>query len=229
MFEKRYTSPLVVSGDIPDWVYPAVESIMLSLKVVDSSTFYHCIRVGEYSRQLAKSIGLTDYQQKIAQFSGLLHDVGKMGVHHDIIHKPGKLDHHEFQQMKEHPVLSEDIVKPLAQHEFIQQVLPGVRSHHERVDGCGYPDGLSGEEIPLIARLILVVDTLDAMGEDRAYRKGLPVDVIYKELKKFSGSQFDPQLVKVFLEAHKHWKAEKPDLDTLRKVLPTTQKLPKAA
>lgn len=223
------TAPLQNSGDIPDWIYPAVESIMVSLKVVDPATFYHCIRVGEYSRQLARSIGLTDYQQKIAQFSGLLHDVGKMGVDRAIIHKPGKLDLNEFQAMKEHPCLSEEIVKPLAVHEFFQQVMPGVRSHHERVDGCGYPDGLTGDEIPLIARLILIVDTLDAMGSDRAYRKGLHIDIIYKELKKFSGSQFDMQLVKVFLESHKHWRSEKPDLETLSKILPAGKSLPTAA
>lgn len=220
----------MASGDIPDWIYPAVESILLSLKVVDSATFHHCLRVGEYSRQLAKSIGLNEYQQKIAQFSGILHDVGKMGVDYSIIHKPGKLDHEEFQKMKEHPVLSEEIVKPLASHEFIQQVLPGVRSHHERVDGCGYPDGLSGDEIPLVARLILVVDTLDAMGSDRAYRKGLPLEMIYKELKKFSGSQFDEQLVRTFLEAHPFWSKEKPDLETIQKLLPGVGVvLPKAA
>lgn len=225
MFEKRQTAPLQNNGDIPEWIYPAVESVMVSLKVVDPLTFFHCVRVGEYSRQLAKSLGLTDYQQKVAQFSGLLHDVGKMGVDRAIIHKPGRLDTAEFQAMKEHPVLSEEIIKPLTAHEFFRHVLPGVRGHHERMDGCGYPDGLAGDEIPLMARLILIVDTLDAMGSDRSYRKGLPIDVIYKELKKFSGSQFDMHLVKTFLEAHPHWAAEKPDLETLTKILPGTKAL----
>ncbi len=223
MFEKKTTSPLLSSGDIPEWIYPAVESIMVSLKVVDTYTFYHCIRVGEYSRQLAKNLGLTDYQQKIAQFSGLLHDVGKMGIDRAILHKPSKLDVSEFQRMKDHPELSEVIVKPLAVHEFFQQVLPAVRGHHERIDGCGYPDGLSADEIPIIARLILIVDTLDAMGSDRPYRKGMETEIIYKELKKYAGSQFDEQLVKVFIESHKHWSAEKPDLETLRKILPSAK------
>ena len=123
--------------------------------------------------------------------------------------------------------IAEHVVETIAWtvHEFFRHVLPGVRGHHERMDGCGYPDGLAADEIPLMARLILIVDTLDAMGSDRSYRKGLPIDVIYKELTKFSGSQFDMHLVKTFLEAHPHWVNEKPDLETLNKVLPGSKTL----
>lgn len=138
----------------------------------------------------------------------MLHDVGKMGVGVAITHKPGKLTDVEYTKMQDHPVFSEEIVKPLIQHEFFRQVVPAVRGHHERVDGKGYPDKLCGEEIPLVSRVILIVDTLDAMGQDRAYRKGMPLDQIYKEIEKFSGTQFDKALAKIFLESHKHWQRD---------------------
>ena len=211
----KKTSLSLVWGDIPDWAYSSVSSIIEALKKVDPGTAAHCLRVGEYSRLLAKCAGLSEYQQKVAEFSGILHDVGKMGVGVEITHKPGKLNSSEYEIMKAHPVYSEEIIKPLGIHEFFRQVIPAVRGHHERVDGNGYPDKLCGEEIPLLSRIILVVDTLDAMGQDRSYRKGLPIEVIYKELEKFSGTQFDKALVNVFLQAHKSWGQEKPDPNTV--------------
>jgi HD-GYP domain-containing protein (c-di-GMP phosphodiesterase class II) len=205
----------LVWGDIPDWAYSSVGSILETLKKSDPGTFEHCLRVGEYSRLLAKSSGLSEYQQKVAEFAGILHDVGKMGIGHEITHKPGKLTDSEYEIMKEHPVYSEEIVRPLCIHDFFRQVLPAVRGHHERVDGKGYPDKLHGEDIPVVSRMILIVDTLDAMGQNRAYRKGLPIEIIYKELEKFSGTQFDKALVTTFLECHSSWKNEKADSDTV--------------
>lgn len=207
-------------GDVPEWAYSAAESILASLKAVDPLTFYHCLRVGEYSRKLARDIGLNEYQQKVAQFSGLLHDVGKMGIDQAIVHKPGKLTADEYQKMKSHSEFSEMIVRPLSAHEFFANVLPAVRGHHERIDGQGYPDQLAGDEIPVLSRVILVVDTLDAMSQDRPYRMGLPMDVIYKELKKFAGVQFDRHMVEVFLASHKHWAQEGNDSETLARVAP---------
>lgn len=217
---KRNLSQLsLVWGDVPDWAYSAVRSILESLKKVDPETYAHCCRVGEYSRLLAKYAGLNEYQQKIAEFSGILHDVGKMGINPDITHKPGKLDDHEYAEMQKHPEFSEEIITPLGIHEFFRQVIPAVRGHHERVDGAGYPDKLHGEDIPLVSRVILIVDTLDAMGQNRAYRKGLPIEVIYKEIQKFAGTQFDPALAKIFIEAHKHWVNEKPDEITQTEII----------
>lgn len=210
---------MLVWGDLPDWAYDSVRSILEALKKADPETYHHCLRVGEYSRLLAKYAGLSEYQQKVAEFSGLLHDVGKIGVSRNIIHKPSRLDEAEYKKMKEHPVYSEEIVKPLATHEFFRQVIPAVRGHHERVDGEGYPDKLMGEEIPLLSRVILIVDTLDAMGQDRAYRKGMPIEIIYEEIKQHAGTQFDPQLAKIFLEAHKHWEKEEPEKDTAYKIV----------
>lgn len=215
----KKTNLNLVWGDIPSWAYSAVGSILESLRKVDPETFAHCLRVGEYSRLLAKSAGLSEYQQKVAEFSGILHDVGKIGIHPSITHKPGKLTLDEYELMKDHAVFSEEIIQPLGIHEFFRQVIPAVRGHHERVDGKGYPDKLHGEDIPVLSRVILIVDTLDAMGQDRAYRKGLPLERIYQEIQKYSGTQFDPVMAKIFLESHKYWSQEKPDSETVEQLI----------
>ncbi len=204
----------LVWGDIPSWAYTAVGSILECVQKTDPETLSHCLRVGEYSRLLAEAAGLSEFQQKVAEFAGVLHDVGKIGVGTHITHKPGKLEPHEYDLMKNHPVYSEEIIEPLGVHEFFRQVLPAVRGHHERVDGHGYPDQLSGEEIPVLSRVILIVDTLDAMGESRAYRQGLPIEMIYKEIEKFAGTQFDKSLAQTFLECHKFWKKTAPKFET---------------
>lgn len=206
-------------GDIPDWSYEAVTALMQALAVNDPETYRHCCRVGEMSRKLAKDAGLNSYQQKVAEFSGLLHDIGKMGIPQQIITKPSRLDDSEMDIMRSHPVLSEQIVNPLAKSEFFKELLPGIRGHHERVDGNGYPDKLFGDQISLVSRVILVVDTYDAMSQTRAYRKGLPNDIIYAELKKCSGTQFDQQLVRIFLDAHKSWNASEVDKETAEYII----------
>lgn len=195
-------------GNVPDWAYESVKSLLEALKTVEPMTYEHCLRVGEYCRKLARDMGLNEYEQTVAEFSGLLHDIGKMGIDKAILLKPGRLDPMELDIMKSHSVLSETIIKPLSTHPFFAQILPAVRGHHERIDGQGYPDKKMGDEIPLFSRIILTVDTFDAMGENRAYRKGLPHDVIFAELKRCSGTQFDPQIVKVFLDAQPHWHKE---------------------
>jgi HD-GYP domain-containing protein (c-di-GMP phosphodiesterase class II) len=206
-------------GNIPPWAYDAALSIMQSLKLSDPETYYHCCRVGEASRKLAKSAGLNEYEQKIAEFSGLFHDVGKIGVDKSIIHKPGKLDAAETEKMKEHPILSVKIIQPLSDDAFFKDLVPGVKHHHERIDGLGYPDRIIGDAIPLISRVILIVDTYDAMTQNRAYRKGLPIDVVYAELKRFAGTQFDEQLVRIFLESHPTWNKLDADEETISKLI----------
>lgn len=201
-------------GNIPDWVYDSAKSLMHSLKVVDPITYHHCLRVGEMSRKLARDAGLNEYEQKLAEYSGIFHDIGKIGISQEIIAKPGKLDPREMDIIKSHPVISEEILQPLAGHAFFRELLPAVRGHHERVDGQGYPDKLLGDEVPLLARVILVADTYDAMSQNRSYRKGLPDEVIYAELKRCAGTQFDAQLVKVFIEAHQTWKSQESDQET---------------
>jgi HD-GYP domain-containing protein (c-di-GMP phosphodiesterase class II) len=131
-------------------------------------------------------------------FAGLLHDVGKIGIPDAIITKPAKLNHEEYVAIQEHPEIGAKILEPV---EFLRKIVPCVRHHHEWFDGSdrGYPLRLAGDQIPLPSRVILVADTVEAMTSDRPYRKALPLEVVVKELHKFSGTQFDPTIVTAFL------------------------------
>jgi putative nucleotidyltransferase with HDIG domain len=208
----------LVWGDLPKGGQDAVKGLLECLKSVDPATYEHCLRVGEYSKKLARDLGLNEFQQKIAEYSGLLHDIGKMGIEKAVLLKPSRLDQYELELMKTHSCISEQIVKPLAEQQFFAQLLPAIRGHHERVDGAGYPDKKSGDDISLYARVILVVDTYDAMSVDRVYRKGLPEEAVFAELKKCSGTQFDSHIVKTFLEAIPFWKQES-DEDTYHQII----------
>lgn len=201
-------------GDIPSWAFDSARVLMQSLKIADPLTYSHCCRVGELAKKFARDAALSEYEQRVVEFAGLFHDIGKMGISQEIILKPGKLDDHEYKVMQSHPELSEVIVKPLSHHSFFKDLLQNIRGHHERIDGRGYPDKRIGDEIPLLARILTVVDTYDAMSQDRAYRKGLPDEVIYDELKRCAGTQFDAHLVKIFLEAHPKWNRLEVDPET---------------
>ena len=190
---------------MPDWAIYLANALMESLKARDPYTYGHCKRVAHTAKQLAKAAGLDVNTQIAIEYSSMFHDLGKMAIPDRILLKPGRLTPKEEAIMRIHPVKSVEILNPLAKVPFFKDVMPGVRSHHERMDGLGYPDKLGGEQIPLTARVILIADTFDAMTTDRPYRNGLPFDVAYAELKKFAGRQFDPQLVKIFLEAHPKW------------------------
>lgn len=191
--------------DIPDWSIEIAQAIMLKVKDKDTETFDHCVRVSRMARLLSNAAGLNESEARIVEYAGLFHDIGKVGVPDEILMKPAKLTDKEYEVMKSHPLMSVEILKPLEHVEFFAKTFPGVRHHHERFDGRGYPDGLMGEKIPLASRIILVVDTYDAMTWSRPYRKGLPSEVAYKELQEFAGRQFDPKLVEIFLKAHPAW------------------------
>ena len=208
-------------GDIPNWAEEVTQALMASLKLKDPETFYHCCRVGKMAGLLAQAAGLNEYEQKVAEFSGLFHDIGKISLPSHILHKAGSLNKSEYELVKEHPLKSAEILQPI-ENPFFKDLIPGVECHHERVDGRGYPFKLLGDEIPLMARLILIVDTCDAMSQSRSYREGLPMDIVYREIKKFSGQQFDSQLAKIFLEAHPHWQKRNSDEDLLTEILSTT-------
>ncbi len=192
--------------DIPEWSIAAVDSLLQALKQKDPFTFYHCCRVGRASRRLAKALGLSEHEQNILEFSGLLHDVGKMGVADSILLKPGRLTDEEMAKMKNHAQVSCEIIEPFQKIPFFRFLMPGIRYHHEQFDGSGYPNQLSGERIPLGARVIAVVDTVDAMTNARPYRNGLSIEHTHKELRDFSGRQFDTHIVNTYLDAQKYWK-----------------------
>lgn len=191
--------------DVPDWAKDVTASILQTVKEKDEHTFYHCCRVGRNAKKLAKAMGLNEFEQIVLEFSGLFHDIGKIGIPDDILLKNGRLDKNEIEVMKAHPLKSAQILEPLATLPLFRFTLPGVRYHHEKIDGSGYPFNLVGEKIPLFARIVAIVDCVDAMSHARAYRKALPKEKVIQELKDFSGTQFDTNLVKIFLEASPHW------------------------
>jgi putative nucleotidyltransferase with HDIG domain len=197
--------------DIPDWSLDVAKELLAPLKAKDPFTFYHCCRVGRGSRQLAKAMGLNQFEQAVLEYAGLFHDIGKTQIPTEILTKPGRLDRAEVEVMKSHAEFSVQMLQHLNHIPFFRFLIPGVRYHHERVDGAGYPHGVKGDNIPLFARLICVVDSFDAMTNNRAYRPSLPEDKAVKELLDFSGRQFDLALVRPFLELLPHLKKESED------------------
>jgi putative two-component system response regulator len=146
------------------------------------------------------------------QRGALLHDVGKIGVRDFVLHKPGRLTDEEWQEMRRHPVIGFEMLKDIA---FLSGAAAIVRSHHEHFNGGGYPEGLSGQQIPLGARVFAVVDALDAMTSDRPYRKAMPWEEAKEEILRHSGSQFDPAVVEAFLVTFDDWVREQQQEQTL--------------
>lgn len=194
--------------DIPDWALDTARKLLEEVRKVDEHTFLHCCRVGRGSRRLAKALGMNEFEQAVLEFSGLFHDIGKANIPVDILVKPSKLTKDEMEIMKSHPIKSAEMISHLDHVPFFRFLMPGIRCHHEKVDGTGYPYKLSGEKIPLPARLIAVVDTYDAMTNNRPYRKPLSQDRAVQELLDYSSRQFDPQMVRVFLDLLVHKEAE---------------------
>lgn len=161
----------------------------------DPYTGGHSMRVTGYALMLGQHLGLGNDQMSILRLSGLLHDVGKVGVPDAVLRKPGRLTHEEFELMKQHAAIGHEIVAPIRPLRCCCAV---IRSHHERVDGRGYPDGLSGDSIDYLARIAAVADTYDAMTSDRPYRKGLEHQVAIDEIHAHAGTQFDRTIAGVF-------------------------------
>ena len=176
----------------------SVRALLKALECKDDYTFGHSMRVAFYSLQLGKEYGLSDEQLYDLELAALFHDIGKIGVPDSVLLKPARLDEDEFLKMKKHPELSAEILKGFAPFE---EAAKFAKHHHERYDGRCYPDGMAGEDIPLYSRIILIADTFDAMTSTRPYRKGLPYEVAFEELREFAGSQFDPNLVEFFIKA----------------------------
>ena len=175
-----------------------VRSLVSSLDAKDSYTAGHSERVAIVARRLAQQLGLSPQDQEAVYLSALLHDVGKMGIEDAILGKPGRLTEAEFRKLQLHPVIGHDILSELKN---LRHILPGVRNHHENFDGTGYPDRLAGEQIPLMARILAVADAFDAMGSDRPYRGGMPLEQIERILTEGSGTQWDSRVVRAYFAA----------------------------
>jgi len=180
--------------------HETVFAMATAIEAKDRYTGGHTKRVALFSELIAKHMGLTKDQVHEVRISAVLHDIGKIGIDDKVLKKQAPLDKEEWEHMKQHPEMG---YKILAHVKSMRSVTDGMRFHHERPDGLGYPLGLKGEEIPLIARIISVADTFDAMTSTRPYRKGLDYDVAYEEIVKFRGTQFDDKVVDAFIQAFK--------------------------
>lgn len=169
-----------------------IETLALAIEAKDHTTGDHLQRVRVYALELGKDLGLSVSEMQALQAASVLHDIGKLAVPEHIISKPGKLTPEEFEKMKIHPIVGAEIVE---QVRFPYPVAPIVHAHHEKWDGSGYPDGISGEAIPIGARILSAVDCLDALASDRQYRRALPLDEAMAHVARDSGKAFDPRVV----------------------------------
>ena len=177
-----------------------IQSMKTFTNFIDAKDKYtrgHSIRVGFYTKKIAEKMDFDEDELDNIYYIALLHDVGKINISDAILNKPGKLDDDERDIIKTHTTNGAQILKDFSS---VPHIVEGAIYHHERYDGKGYPEGLSGEQIPLVARIIGVADAFDAMNSDRCYRKAYPMERIVKELKEGAGKQFDPEVVKVMLE-----------------------------
>jgi putative two-component system response regulator len=177
-----------------------VQMLVHALEAKDAYTSGHSSRVSRYATRSAALLGFIDDALEHIRLGGELHDIGKIGTREDILNKPGPLSHSEFEHVKLHTTLGEKILAPFLTESPI--VLRIARSHHERLDGSGFPDSLRGDQIPLEARIVAVVDAYDAMTTNRAYRPSRPPAEAIQELRRCAGVHFDPEVVEAFIGAH---------------------------
>lgn len=173
-----------------------VKSLLSALKCKDDYTWGHSLRVAYFCVSVGHEMGLSPEEIYELEVSALFHDIGKIGVPDSVLLKPSRLSDDEFLEMKLHPSKSFEILQDFP---VFHKMAVNAKYHHERYDGRGYPEGLKGESIPLFSRIILISDTFDAMTSTRPYRKGLPFDVAFSELREFAGTQFDPYVVEKFI------------------------------
>jgi putative nucleotidyltransferase with HDIG domain len=188
-----------------------------AVEMRDQYTGGHTARVTEYSLLLATQLNLTPEEINLIRMGTPLHDIGKIGIEDKILRKPGKLDKEEFEIMKTHTTMGARILEQVGE---LHSIIPIVRSHHERWDGLGYPDGLKGDKIPRLARIVAVADAFDAMTSDRPYRPGLAADLAFAEVDKCKGKQFDPECASAFLSIHQRI-LQQMQADTKKIGLPT--------
>jgi putative nucleotidyltransferase with HDIG domain len=190
---------LALYENIYENLFATLYAFVNALEARDLYTRQHSNRVTGISLILGKHLGCSGEELDILNFAGHLHDIGKIGIRDDILLKPGRLTSEEFEKIKEHPIIGANILEQLGFWEKERQI---IRCHHERFDGAGYPDGLNGEQIPFLARILSVADVYDAMASDRAYRKRMEEDVILKIIHEGAGTQFDPVVVAVFKQVY---------------------------
>lgn len=173
-----------------------VRALSETIEAKDPYTKGHCGRVALYSLNLGKAMGLSQEQLETLEYGALLHDIGKIGIHGAVLNKPDKLSMEEYEHVKTHPETGDRIILNI---DLLKDARTLVRQHHERQDGKGYPDGLGGGQLGVPARIIIIADAYDALTSDRPYRKGMPHDRAISILRENKGTQFDPELLDIFI------------------------------
>ena len=185
--------------ELEEMFFETTDSLADAIEKRDPYTGGHTKRVTQYSLAIAKYLQLKPLERKWLKITSVLHDIGKVGIEDRILRKPERLSPEEFGMIKRHCSMGVEIIEHVRQ---LRESIPGVKSHHEKLDGKGYPDGLKGDEIPVLARIVAVADTFDAMTTDRPYRKAMEKEAAVKELKRCSGTQFDEKVVDAFFRAY---------------------------
>jgi putative nucleotidyltransferase with HDIG domain len=179
--------------------FQTAESLATAIEKRDPYTGGHTKRVTSYSLAIAKYLPLSLAERKCLRIASVLHDIGKIGIEDQILRKPERLSPEEFNTIKHHSDMGAEIIEHIRS---LREIIPGVKYHHEQLNGSGYPHGLKGKDIPMIARIVSVADTYDAMTTDRPYRKALEKEVAVEELRKYAGTQFDKEVVEAFIQAY---------------------------
>jgi HD-GYP domain-containing protein (c-di-GMP phosphodiesterase class II) len=175
----------------------SVRMLAAAIDAKDPYTRGHSERVARYSIGIGKNLGLSEKEMRNLRISALLHDVGKIGIDDRILRKPGALNDDEFEVMKQHPAKGAAIMSGVAQ---LIDIIPGMKYHHEKWSGGGYPDSLEGEQIPMQARIVAIADTFDAMTTNRPYQKAMELGYVVEKIKSFAGTRFDPRVVDAFVQ-----------------------------
>jgi HD-GYP domain-containing protein (c-di-GMP phosphodiesterase class II) len=202
IFASQAGTVLQIAGiyhDANDLFLGVVKAFSTAIDAKDPYTEQHSERVSEFSVVIAQQMGLGDEVIHHVRIGSLLHDLGKIGVRDVVLGKPGKLSDAEYTEMKKHPAIGDEIMGPI--HSLHHEV-PAMAQHHERLDGMGYPHGLAGDQISLIARIVAVADVFDAMTSNRPYRDALATDFVFEHMRKLSGTHFDPECVQALIKAY---------------------------
>ncbi|GAB4536432.1 MAG: response regulator [Thermodesulfovibrionia bacterium] len=172
-------------------------TLAIAIEAKDPYTKGHSERVGRLSREFGRFIGLSVAEQNLLNKAGIIHDIGKIGIKEGVLHKNDSLSDNELQLIRQHPVIGENICRPLSS---LRAILPAIRHHHERWDGRGYPDGLKADEIPLMARILGIADGFDAIVSERPYRKAISTEMALRKMEVEGAGQWDPMLLQRFIE-----------------------------